>query len=208
MHELCRVTTGNYEIGNKPSFGEKIPKKVVTKIKAWHRPLDWAQRQGVQPHTVGMSPRLNTSFGMISLCLPRCLGKGWLNLLRLAPTQPNPSSKALLKHGGLGTSFVGETIFRSLGTWRGNVARVLVFCRSLDGLGVLLGFGVLVGCLCWDSYFLPLLILTWQCGASEGVLLSKWVCLHLVPYAIWRWFLAFCLQKNLRYSKYKIAQSI
>lgn len=36
MHELCRVTTGNYEIGNKNFFGEMIPKKIVKKIKNWH----------------------------------------------------------------------------------------------------------------------------------------------------------------------------
>ena len=143
---------------------------------------------------------------MMSLCLPRCFGKGWLNLSRLAPTEPNPSSKALLKHGVLGPSFVGETVFRSLGTWRGNVARVLVFCRSLGGLGVVLGFALVVGCPCWDTYFLPSLLFSHDGVAClRGVLLSKWVRLPLVPYADWPWFLTFCLPKII---EYKIAQSI
>ena len=54
----------------------------------------------------GINPRFNTLFGMSSLCMPRLLGLGWLIWSSLVPTWPRPSSKASLKLGGRGTSFV------------------------------------------------------------------------------------------------------
>ena len=82
---------------------------------------------------IGLSPRLKNLFGMISLYLPRWLGWGWLDLWKLVPTQPKPSSKVWANLGVLGMSFVGETIWRlaCLEPCRPSRLRLCIRCYGL-----------------------------------------------------------------------------
>ena len=73
--------------------------------------------------SISMSPKLNTSFGMTSLCMLRWLGRGFLILPRLTSTKPNPSLKVLNKVGVKSKSFVEGTHYISFGIGKDNVAR-------------------------------------------------------------------------------------
>lgn len=96
-------------------------------------------------------PRLNTLFGMSSLCMPRLLGLGWLNWSSLVPTQPRPSSKVSSKLGGRGMSFVNGIGWESLGIGNANVCKLVRhFGWLLGALGVVLGqWGRLGWSLAW-----------------------------------------------------------
>ena len=112
--------------------------------------------------------RLNTRFGMNSLCMLKRHGTEWLNKFILAGFQRWLCSKASTKLGGLGVSFVEGIICILSGIGRGNVVSVVgaPFGLFVWGLSLAGGVGGDLGSV--EVVGVGLAVFTWRCFAFEG----------------------------------------
>ena len=94
MHKLCIVRTCNYDSFNwkQTLFGEGCLRNLLKWIGTFYEAFFFGlfglnKMNKCSTKNNGTSPRLNISFGMTSLCMPRWFRRGSLCLLGIVPTQ-------------------------------------------------------------------------------------------------------------------------